>query len=317
MQAALLTRFGASEAISLGECPKPRPRAGEILVRVQAAAVNPVDWKIRSGQLRLVFRVKPPAVLGMDVAGVVEELGAGVTSFEIGDELLGLAEPSRGSGAFAEYALVRADHAARRPPGLSAESAAALPVAGLSAWHALFGLARVREGLRTLIIGASGGVGHLAVQLARGAGARVHALCGPANLGWVSELGPEAVFDYRRHRLGELPGPYDVVFDAAGVRSYGESARILTPRGAYVSSLPSVGLIAGKLLRKLYTRRSSHALVMPRDAKTLHELARRVAEGSLAVRIDRRYPLERIRDALEYSERGHARGKIVILPARP
>ncbi|MEX2141681.1 MAG: NAD(P)-dependent alcohol dehydrogenase [Pirellulales bacterium] len=315
MRAVVFDRYGGREVLQLREVPKPQPQTGEILVRIHSAGINPVDWKIRNGLLKPLLPRTFPHILGSDIAGKVEDLGSEVDNFRPGDEVYAMVPATRGGG-YAEYVAVSAGHAARKPADLSFEEAAAVPLAALTALQALRDKGKLQAGQSVLINGAAGGVGSFAVQIAKALGVQVTGVCGPDTTQLVLGLGANKVINYRNEDFTRTPERYDLVFDAVANRSFAECARIMTPRGRYVSTLPSASLVwwsAVLPIAKLvgYRKRARFILVRAggRDLEFLTSLAE---EGKLRPVVDRVYGLEQIQEAHAYSESGHAHGKIVL-----
>jgi len=241
MRAVRFHDYGDPSVLRVDEVPRPRPKAGEVLVEVRAAGVNPIDWKLRSGNLQAFLPVELPHVPGIELAGTVSELGPGVTEFSLGDDVFG-----RGQGAYAEYAIAPAQSIARKPKVLSFVEAATLPNGGITAWWGLFEIAGLESGQRLLIHGGAGGVGGLAVQLGRWKGAHVIATTSTANLDFVRSLGADEVVDYSVSRFDETVGDVDVVLDTVGGDVTDRSWSVLKKgasssrrRGCHSSSGPS------------------------------------------------------------------------------
>lgn len=310
MRAVIYRAFGGPERLELADIPRPSPGAGQVLVRVLAASVNPVDWKLASGKFRLILPVHLPAVPGFDVAGDVAELGLGVLTYAVGDRVHARIATNRGTGASADYAVVGADVLARPPAGLDAGEAAALPLAGLTALQALRESGLAGAGQRVLIAGASGGVGHLAVQIARAAGATVVGVCSGRNASLVSSLGANEVIDYTKPDPYRGQAPFDIVLDCVGGGGSPPIA-LLGSRGRYTGIMPGPGLILRSLLNPLSARKT-RPFRLKSSGADLRALDRLVEEGKLRVVIDSRYPLADLRAAWERSMSGRAVGKIVI-----
>ncbi|WP_320784409.1 NAD(P)-dependent alcohol dehydrogenase [Streptomyces sp. CRN 30] len=321
MKAIVQRSFGSAESLALDDIDRPVPGDDEVLVRVRAAGVDPSVWHLLTGR-PYVARLSPqvglrrPAhpVAGWDAAGVVERVGARVTSVRPGDEVFGACE-----GSFAEYTRAKADKIAPKPTGLSFEQAAVLPVSGVTALQAL-AVSRPAPGRRVLVIGASGGVGTYAVQLAVHYGAEVTGVCGPAGAALVGALGAADVVDYTREDLTDRPDRYDFVLDAAGNRPLRHLRRVLTPRGTVVfvggeNGGPFLGgldrQLRGALLSVAVRQRFRPlvAVVRRRDLMTLAEFTEK---GVLVPVVDRAYPLDRAAAAVRHLESGHPLGKLVL-----
>jgi NADPH:quinone reductase-like Zn-dependent oxidoreductase len=307
MKAVVLTSFGAAgEVLQTQDVDRPAPGPREVLVRLAAAGVNPVDVKTAAGLAGERFG-RPPFVLGWDIAGVVAEAGSEVTSLAAGDEVLGLIRFPDPAGAYAEFAAAPADELVRKPAALDFATAAALPLAGLTALQAL-DLAEVKAGERVLVHAAAGGVGHLALQLAKLRGAYVIATARADKHAFLRELGADEAVDYSQGPFEEAVGEVDVVFDAYGYRErslavLGAGGRLIVIVGGVSDQLAAAAEAAGVSI--------VHHLVRP-GAGRLEALVGLVAQGRLRVEIDRVLPLEEVVQAHEYSSSGRARGKVVL-----
>ncbi|RAK69384.1 NAD(P)-dependent alcohol dehydrogenase [Hymenobacter edaphi] len=314
MKAIYYAEYGSADVLQYGEQPTPEPRADELLVRVHASSVNPVDWKIRGGDLKLVSGFRFPQIPGRDVAGVVERVGAAVREFRPGDRVFGMVDSL--GGANAEYAVLPARVAAALPASLSFEQAAAVPLAGLTALQALRDRGGLQAGERVLINGASGGVGTLAVQLARLLGAgHVVATCGARNAALVRGLGADEVIDYAEHDFTHDHGRYDLVFDAVARSSYQQSRAALRPGGRYVTTVPDPRDLALGLPRSVFSDKKLRIVVTKDRGPDMRQLAQWLGSGRLRPVIDAAFPLPDTAAAHRYSEQGHAAGKIVLTVA--
>lgn len=303
------TYGGPLEAV---EVERPTPQAGQILIRARHSSVNPIDWKAASGKLRLIMPVKLPAIPGYDVAGEVAELGPGVNTFRVGDRVH--ARVLGGTGAAsAEYVIAGLDVAAPVPQSMPLDIAAALPLAGMTALQGLRNEAQLpMQGAkeRVLVVGASGGVGQLAVQIARAAGATVTGVCSGRNAALVSELGAQETIDYTKSNAFEGKGPWDVVLDCVGGPP-GNWTDKLVPGGRFASVLPSPAVFMRSFVN-VFTSRRVRPVMLKSNAADLRELDALYEKGALRVTIDSRYPLSKLSDAWTRSQSGRAVGKIVI-----
>jgi NADPH:quinone reductase-like Zn-dependent oxidoreductase len=307
MRAVRQHEFGGPDVLRIEEVPLPEPIATEIRVRVSATSVNPVDFKTRSGQgpLRSL-----PFTVGWDVAGVVDAVGGGVTRFAVGDEVLGMPWFPRAASAYAEYVTAPSRQFVRKPAELSMAEAAALPLAGLTAWQALVDTAHVTSGQRVLVHAASGGVGHLAVQIAKALGAYVIGTASSVNHAALTELGVDELVDYRSTRFEDVVHDVDVVLDLVGGETGKRSVDVVHPSGLLVS-VPSSS--SGEALEMARDRgiRATGILVEP-DQVGLDALVGLVRDGKLKVVVSDEFPFADVAKAHEKAEQGHALGKVVL-----
>ncbi len=309
MKAAVLHEFGGPEVLRIEQVPEPEPIPTEVQVRVHAAGVNPVDCKTRQGHGMAAVLGAPPLRIGWDVAGVVSAVGVGVTRFEVGEEVFGMPWFPRQAGAYAEYVAAPSRHFAGKPAVLTEEEAAALPLAGLTAWQMIVDTAHLHSGDDVLIHGGAGGVGHLAVQIAKARGANVFATARGEQAEWLAELGVERTIDYREERFEDLLGELDAVVDCTGANGE-RSLEVLRPGGTLVS----VSASAADGLReqaKAREQRVAGILVEP-DPVGLEGLIHLIENGELQVRVDEVFDLDRVADAHRLAETSHGGGKIVL-----
>jgi len=275
MKRVQFNRYGGPEEMSFGEHTLPDLAPGRVRVRVKAAAINPLDWKLRRGVMKFVTGWKFPQGMGSDFAGVVEEVGAGVTNFQVGDEVFGTVEIKR-QGAFAEVVDADARLVVRKPASLSFSEAACIPIPAATAWAAIVGVAKVRPGSRIFINGCSGAVGSFAAQLAVAHGASVSGSCGIASMANVQSTGVDPVFTYTDKASFASNGLYDAVFDTLGTLPVADGLELLKPKGRFVDINPT----PGRMLRGFISRR--YKLVFATTGfKNLPDIARVAAEGKL------------------------------------
>ena len=315
MRSIVIDGYGDAGDLQAREAPDPKPGNEEVLIRVRAAAVNPLDWKIRQGQLRIFLRLRFPYVVGCDIAGEVVSTGLLAKKFKEGDPVFASIDPRRGGG-YAEFAVVNQAAAARKPVSLDFAETASLPIAGCTALQALRDIGRVSRGARVLINGGAGGVGHFAVQIAKALGAETTATCGPTNIDFVRSLGADMVFDHSRQDFTAARDSYDVIFDTVGKSSFSVCRNALAPGGTYVTTLPSPDLFFwGPVQRaaRLFGQAKQARLIMVRpNGDDLAYLGRLADEGKLKPTVSIRLPLDRASEAHQASQAGHARGKIVL-----
>lgn len=314
MTAVVFDRYGSADVLELRSRPRPVVAEHDVLVAVSAVGVNPADWQLRNGRFRRFLRLSLPFVPGSDLAGHVAAVGRSVTRYAVGDAVYAMSALSSGGG-YADYAAVAEEWVAAAPTSVSLEQAAAVPRAGLTALQALRDKAGLHRGQRVLINGASGGVGTLAVQIAKILGADVTGVCGAANGELVRGLGADATIDYRRQDVTAGERRYDVIFDARASVPFRRWLRILSPGGVLVSVNPVLRNPATRLVFALTRRRIQSLLVKP-SADDLSQLTSWIDSGRLRPVIDRVYPLSAAADAHRYSETLHAAGKIVLVPGK-
>lgn len=314
------TRYGSPDVLQREQVETPPLGATDVLIQVHAAAANAGDWHLLRGDpfiVRLSSGLRRPKhqILGSDVAGQIVAVGSGVTQFQPGDAVFGDLSES-GFGAFAEYVVAPADALALKPAGLSFAQAAAVPSAALTALQGLRDEARLQADQQVLINGASGGVGTFAVQIAKALGATVTAVCSTRNLELVRTLGAEHVIDYTQEDYTRQGRRYDVIFDLAAFRPFGDNQRALVPGGVYVLGGGSGGMFLSVMLTgswRSWRNGQRFGTFVKRPTPERLQFVRALLEaGSIAPVIDRRYPLEQLSEALGYLETGRARGKVVI-----
>jgi NADPH:quinone reductase-like Zn-dependent oxidoreductase len=307
MNAVRIHEFGGRDVLKFEQAPRPTPGEGELLVRVHAASVNPVDWKVRKSGGRGWLKIELPFTPGYDVSGVVEEVGPGVTKFKAGDAVYAFMDLNRG-GAYAEYAIVKESEAAMKPAKVSHAEAAAVPLAALTAWQALFDTADLQPGQTVLIHAGAGGVGHFAVQLAKWKGARVIATASQSNHEFLRQLGADEVIDYRTQDFAEIVKDADVVLDSIGGKTQADSFKVLRKGGILVSIVGQ----PSKQKAQESSVRGEGILVQP-SSEQLAQIAKLIDEGKLKPVVSHAFPLKDVAKAHEQSETGHTRGKIVLV----
>jgi NADPH:quinone reductase-like Zn-dependent oxidoreductase len=302
MRAIQIHSYGGPEQLKLEEKPRPVPSSGGVLVRVYAAGVNPIDWKIRQGLMKNFQPVTFPFTPGVELAGVIAEIGPGVRAFEIGQAVLGQVA----AGAYAEYVPVSVEALALKPETLSFIEAAAFPVGATTAWRTLFDNGSLTSGQRVLIQGAAGGVGLFAVQLAKWKGAQVIGTASTANLDFVRSLGADTVVDYTTTPVESVVHDVDLVLDGVGAATLSSSLATLRRGGTLIS-------IAGPPSPEQAQARGVRAMMSRGPASVpLETLTQLIDEGHLKVPAGKIFPLSEVQQAHEYSQNGHGRGRIVL-----
>jgi NADPH:quinone reductase-like Zn-dependent oxidoreductase len=304
MKAVRIHQYGGLEVLKYEEAPLPNPKAEDVLIHVYAAAINPVDWKVREGYAKEKLHHTLPLILGWDVSGIVESADAGVTRLKMGDEVYSRPDILR-DGAYAEYIIVRESEIALKPKSIDHIHSAAIPLAGLTAWQSLFDAAKLSSGERVLIHAAAGGVGTFAVQLAKWKGAYVIGTASARNRDFVRELGVDEVIDYQTTKFENAVRDVGVVLDTIGGDTQQRSWKVLKPGGILVSiiSPPSEDMA------KAHGVRQAYVFIEPNE---LTEIAKLVDSGKLRSVVETILPLSAARRGQEISQSGHARGKIVL-----
>ncbi len=318
MKATQLQRLGGTDALTESEVSRPEPGGDELLVRVHAAGVNPIDWLVCRDALPGFLDQPLPWIPGWDLSGEVASVGSGVTDFEPGDAVYGMVRMPGAGGTFAEYATVESDEVAPKPASLSHVEAAALPMVGQTAYHALFEAANLGAGDRVLVHAAAGGVGHVAVQLATDAGAHVVGTASGRNETYLRSIGVDEFVNYRDERFEESVEPVDIVLDGVGGAVLQRSADVVRPGGLVVTlpDQPSEGLVE-EFRRDHDVELRSFSVTDDVDPATLLDLSDRIEAGVVEPTISDVYPLSEAETALDVSGDGHVRGKLVLVVAGP
>ena len=330
MIAAFIDGYGSDQVLRVGDFPAPKTGPSDILVRVHAASVNPVDFKLRDGKLRLLRRYRFPLILGHDCAGEVVQVGEDVTQFKVGDRIF--SRPRNGRiGTFAEFIAIDQSEAALMPPNLNYHEAASLPLVALTSWQALVDVAQLKPRQQLLIPAGSGGVGTFAIQLAKHIGAEVWTTTSGKNLEFVKSLGADHAINYQDEDFEKRVNNLDVVFDTLGGDSLDRSFAITRPNGWVVSIAGSpdyrnaeemgLDMLRSLLLRVVGLRVNARArragvnyrfIFMKPLGEELAQIAALISEGVIKPVVDRIFPISECQSAIEYSASGRARGKIVI-----
>lgn len=311
IKAIVINQYGSAEVLQYQDIPKPQIKSDQMLVKVHAASVNPVDWKMRKGMLKIVTGNKFPIALGFDVSGEVVEVGSQVTQFKPGDLIFACLDQTTG-GSYAEYAAVSEKVACLKPQNITHEQAAAVPLAAITALQALRDKGQIKAGHRVLINGASGGVGTFAVQIAKAQGAEVTAVCSAKNAELVKSLGADRIIDYTKQDFTKEADKYDIVFDAVANRSFWECQNVLQPNGVYITTAPSPAQLVPSLLTQILPGKKSKIILLKSNSKDLAYLKDLIESNKLRPIIARTYPLSQLAAAHTESEKGRVVGKLVI-----
>jgi alcohol dehydrogenase len=330
MKAFVLTRYGRNEPVRAVEVPEPEMRSDDVLIQVHAASVNPVDFKIRNGELKPLLPYKLPLIMGSDLAGVVISAGPDVEAIKAGDEVYARVDKDR-IGTFAEMAAVSEHAVAKKPRTLDMVHAASVPLVGLTAWQALVEKAQLQTGQTVLIHAGSGGVGTIAIQLAKHLGATVATTTSTVNVDWVKRLGADVVIDYTKDEFETMVRDYDVVLDTLGGEVLEKSLQVVRPGGKVISVagppepdfareyglnwflIQAIRALSFRIRRKAKRRKVSYSfLFMKPSGSQLRELGTLIDSGAIRPVVDRIFPFPSTPEALDYVEKGHAKGKVVV-----
>lgn len=330
MRAFIVDRYGGKESLRAGDMPVPQLREDDVLVQIHATSVNPLDIGIRDGAFKFILPYRLPLILGNDVAGVVVRVGSRVRRFKVGDEVYARPNTAR-IGTFAEFIAMNEADVAIKPKLLTMEEAASIPLVGLTAWQALIERANLKQGQNVFIQAGSGGVGTVAIQLAKHLGATVATTTSTANLDWVQRLGADRVIDYKRDDFETILHAYDVVLHSQGGEMLEKSLRVLKPGGTLISisgppdpefakgfGLPWIVRLATRLLsdrirKKAERQQVSYSfLFMRASGAQLGEISSLIDAGVIRPIVDQVFPFEATNEALAYVETGRAKGKVVI-----
>jgi NADPH:quinone reductase-like Zn-dependent oxidoreductase len=311
MKALAYDAFGSADVLHFADLPTPKPAPGEVLVAMRATSLNLIDARVRSGMMGPLVRKRFPKIPCADIAGTVAALGVGVDGLRIGDAVFGAVNPFAG-GALAEYAAVPARQLAIKPPDLSFEQAACLPIAGLAALQALRDLGRVSAGSEVLIHGASGPVGLFAVQLAKHFGGRVTAVAGTPGIAAVRAAGADEAVDYRLQGGLDFPRAFDVIVNASGALPFAKAKRFLKRDGRLIEPSPTIPLFIGSKLANLVRTRQHLALAVAPKRDDLETIASLAVQGRVATTIAWHFAFSEAKVALEALDRGGTVGKLVV-----
>jgi NADPH:quinone reductase-like Zn-dependent oxidoreductase len=311
MKAIVIRRYGSADVLNFQEVEQPKIKPDQLLIKVHASSVNPIDWKTRKGMLSILTGNKFPLILGFDVAGEVVAIGSQVRRFKEGDAIYG--STSFPGGAYAEFAAVLDNLAGPKPNNLSYAEAATIPLAALTALQALRDLGNIKSGQNVLVNGASGGVGIFAVQIAKALGAEVTGVCSSKNLDLVKSLNADFVIDYTHQDFTEGNVQYDIIFDAVAKRAFSNCRKVLKANGVYVSTLPTAEVIVQGFLTMFLPGQKVKFVLEKPNSQDLVYLKELIETGKMRTVIDRTYPLEELAAAHEYSEGERTVGKIAIV----
>lgn len=312
MKAVIAKDFGDSDILKTAERQVPDIQPDELLIRNYASSVNPLDWKILQGEFKNMYAIEFPFTPGHDFAGEVIRIGKDVTRFQKGDKVYGMVETQK-SGTYAQYIAVSATHAVHMPQKLSYTEAAAIPLTAMTAYTALVTKGRLKGGDDILVNGASGGVGVMAIQLAKALQAgKITGVTSEENIDLVKSIGADRVINYEKQQFVDEEEIYEIVFDTIGNTSFLASRKILEPKGKFISTIATTWTMIFGFLTSLYSGRKCLYFFVSPNGKTLKTISKFVEDGKVQPVIDKTYKLADVEDAFEYSQTGKAKGKIAI-----
>ncbi len=311
MKSVIFNSYGDSDVLEIIELERPMVPDNKLLIKVKASSVNPIDYKIRRGDIKILTGKKFPKFAGSDFSGVIEVVGKNVSGYEAGDEVYGFLNPMKG-GAYSEYLIADPINISLKPEKLSFEEAATMPVAALTALQALTYLADIREGVKILINGATGGVGSFAVQIAKTLGAEVIGICSEKNVDLCKNIGADRVYDYSKNEIMESNEKYDIFFDVVAKTTFKESKKLLRNSGTYITTIPDSKIIFRKIFNFFPNKKKAKFVMVKSSGIDLSILTGFVMTGTVKPVIENLFELSDISKAQELAESGKFRGKIAI-----
>ncbi|MEA2106921.1 MAG: NAD(P)-dependent alcohol dehydrogenase [Bacteroidota bacterium] len=312
MKAATINQFGTPDVFKVTDIETPKIKNDQLLIKVIAVGINPIDWKQRKGNHKYILGSPFPIILGYDVCGEVVETGNEIKQFKKGDKVFGVLDNKYG-GALAEFAVGHENCFAHQPQNIFDAEAAAFPMASLTALQALRDKAGLQKGQSVLILGASGGVGHMAIQIAKIMGAKVIAVASQASKTFVAQFHPDEFIDYQTEDIINVQQKVDVFFDVAGIYSFPRCKHLLNPGGVYINTLPRPKILIHKILQWFTNGKKVKTLLMKHHQKDLLQIKQWIEENKIMVKIDRSFSLDEISEAHNFAQQGHSKGKNVVL----
>jgi len=310
MKSIIINKYGGPEVLEYSEMPKPVAGPGEVAIKTKFAAVNPADWKVRKGKLKLITGKKFPKILGIEASGIVEEVGEGVTSFVAGQHVFAAKDYT--TGTYSEYFKVSEKNVILLPESMPFEDSASIAVTGVTAYQSLLMHGGIQEGMKVLVNGASGGLGIMAVQIAKILGAEVTGVCSGINVDFVQSLGADSVVDYTKKSILDDENQYDIIIDSAGNLNLKNSKKLLTKRGILIKVNISIVTFGDLIITSIFSSKKVKLVVMKVIKEDFHWVRDQIALGNLKVFIDKIFDLKDCKEAHEYSETLRAKGKILL-----
>ncbi|TVQ92270.1 MAG: NAD(P)-dependent alcohol dehydrogenase [Bacteroidetes bacterium] len=309
MKRIIYETYGDPEVLKIADFDIPQPQSDEVLVKVMAAGINPVDYKIRNGSLKFIYRAKFPRTPGGEISGKVEKAGEGAKKFSPGDRVYSMLPP--GIGGYSEYVNVKEDLLSVLPGSMPFNEGAAIPLAGLTSLQALRDKGEIKEGMEVLVNGGSGGVGMFAIQIAKAYNAKVTTVCSGKNVDFVKSFGADIVIDYEKDDFTQMGNTYDIIFDAVAKSGFSKCKKILKKNGIYITTLPSPGVMFRQIINPLLSKKSFAILTKP-GGKDLDYFSELIRQNKLIVSLEKVFNLEDANLAHKHIETGRTKGKLVI-----
>lgn len=313
MKAIITKAYGSVDVLSVENVDSPTIQEDEILVQVKAASINPLDWRIRSGEMKIMTGKTPPRILGSDYAGVVSKIGKNIHKYKVGDEVFGLLDIVKvKEGTYAEYVKVKENDINIKPSNSSFEEAASLPLVSLTSYQAFVNIAKAKKGNKVLINGCSGGVGSAAVQIAKALGYKTTGICSTKNVDFAKSLGADHIIDYKKENVLNRHEKYDVIFDTVGNLKFSLSKNILESKGTYVTTAVTVPAMIFSPLANIFRSKKYKLVVVKPNTEDLTRIKQMVEDKELKGQVSKIFNLQEVKEAQLMSQNGGFYGKLVL-----
>ena len=313
MKAIITKNYGSVDVLSIENVDLPAIQEDEILIQVKAASINPLDWRIRTGEMKIMTGKTPPKILGSDYAGIVNKIGKNIKKYKIGDEVFGLIDIVKvKEGTYAEYVKVKENDLCIKPRNSSFEESASLPLVSLTSYQALVNVAKIKEGSNILINGCTGGVGSAAVQIAKAFGHKTTGVCSTNNIDFAKTLGVDSVIDYKKENVLSKKEKYDVIFDTVGNLKFSKSKKILKTRGVYITTAVTLSAMIFNPITNIFRSKKSKLVIVKPNSENLNEIKKMVEKENLKGIISKVFNFNDIQKAHILSQKGGVCGKLVL-----
>ena len=311
MKAVITSGYGSVEVLSIEDIEKPKIGKNELLIRIHACSVNPIDWKIRKGLFKIISGKRPPKILGGDFSGIVDEVDSEIKNFKIGDEVWGHINALKG-GAYAEYIKVNVDNICLKPKNFDFIQAASIPLAGLTAYQSLVDYGKIKENSKVLINGCTGGVGSIAVQVAKFLGCNVTGVCSAKNAEYAKSIGVDVIVDYKQENILNSNKTFDSIYDFVGNMIFSESKKIIKEQGSFITVNPSFPLLIFGGIINCFRSKKCKGMLVKSSSNNLKKLKDMAESEALKATVEMVFPLEKVQQAHTHSESGRVVGKVVM-----